>query len=203
MVRVSDDGAASPQWMRTRDLAHPTLSPPPDEAGGPASTERWIDVDLGAQDLVAYEGAQPVFATLVSTGRGENATPAGVHRVWVKLRVSDMENLADENDESSRDRFSIEDVPFVQYFDHGVALHGAFWHRDFGRPHSHGCVNLSPRDAAWLFGFTGAPSPRGVGRRLPHGARAGDRRARSRRRVSSWIQHTERLFTTNDPRQGE
>jgi hypothetical protein len=161
MVRVSDDGAASPQWMRTRDLAHPTLSPPPDEAGGPASTERWIDVDLGAQVLVAYEGAQPVFATLVSTGRGESATPAGVHRVWVKLRVSDMENLADENDESSRDRFSIEDVPFVQYFDHGVALHGVFWHRDFGRPHSHGCVNLSPRDAAWLFGFTGPHLPAG------------------------------------------
>jgi L,D-transpeptidase catalytic domain len=161
MVRVSEDGASPPQWMRARDLAHPTLSPPPDEAGGPSATARWIDVDLATQVLVAYEGAKPVFATLVSTGRADNATPAGVHRLWVKLRVSDMENLADENDDSDRDRFSIEDVPYVQYFDRGVALHSAFWHRDFGRPHSHGCVNLAPKDAAWLFGFTAPHLPAG------------------------------------------
>ena len=154
MVRVSDDGAASPAWVRARDLAHPVVSSPPDEAGGATATSRWIDVDLGAQTLVAYEGTRPVFATLVSTGRGDFATPTGVHRLWVKLRVSDMENLADEADEGDHDRFSIEDVPYVQYFDRGVALHAAFWHRDFGRPHSHGCVNLSPKDAAWLFAFT-------------------------------------------------
>jgi hypothetical protein len=154
MVRVSEDGATEAQWMRARDLAHPTLSTPPDEAGGASASERWIDVDLAAQVLVAYDGTTPVFATLVSTGRGENATPVGVHRLWVKLRASDMENLSDENDDGDNDRFSIEDVPYVQYFDRGVALHGAFWHHDFGRVHSHGCVNLAPKDAAWLFGFT-------------------------------------------------
>jgi L,D-transpeptidase catalytic domain len=161
MVRVSEDGASSPEWMRARDLAHPTLSPPPDEVGGASATQRWIDIDLGAQILVAYEGTKPVFATLVSTGRGPNATQPGVHRIWVKLRVSDMENLADENDDSDNDRFSIEDVPYVQYFDRGVALHGVFWHKDFGRPRSHGCVNLAPRDASWLFGFTAPHLPAG------------------------------------------
>jgi lipoprotein-anchoring transpeptidase ErfK/SrfK len=102
-----------------------------------------------------------VFATLVSTGRTDGTTPVGVHRVWVKLQVSDMQNLADENDANDRDRYSIEDVPYVQYFDRGVALHGAFWHHDFGRPHSHGCVNLAPKDAAWLFGFTAPHLPGG------------------------------------------
>jgi lipoprotein-anchoring transpeptidase ErfK/SrfK len=167
MVRVTDDGVTPAQWIRARDLAHPTASPPPDEAGGPSATARWIDVDLATQTLVAYEGTKPVFATLVSTGRGENATPAGVHRIWVKLLVSDMENLADENDERGSERFSIEDVPYVQYFDRGVALHGVFWHRDFGRPHSHGCVNLTPKDAAWLFAFTAPHLPAGWGSVYP------------------------------------
>jgi hypothetical protein len=161
MVRVSEDGAAHAQWMRARDLAHPQVSAPPDEAGGASAQERWIDVDLGTQTLVAYDGTKPVFATLVSTGRGANATPAGVHRVWVKLRTSDMENLADEDDDAEHERFSTEDVPYVQYFDHGVALHGAFWHGDFGRTHSHGCVNLAPRDAARLFAFTAPHLPPG------------------------------------------
>jgi len=117
--------------------------------------------------LVAYEGTKPVFATLVSTGRAEGTTPAGVHRVWVKLRVSDMENLSDEEDENDHDRFSIEDVPYVQYFERGVALHAAFWHGDFGRPRSHGCVNLAPKDAAWLFGFTAPHLPAGWSAALP------------------------------------
>jgi lipoprotein-anchoring transpeptidase ErfK/SrfK len=154
MVRVSDDGVNPAAWMRARDLTHPAVSPPPAEVSATSATEHWIDVDLSAQVLVAYAGTQPVFATLVSTGRIEGATPVGVHRIWVKLRVSDMQNLADENDANDRDRFSIEDVPYVQYFDRGVALHGAFWHHDFGRVHSHGCVNLAPKDAAWLFAFT-------------------------------------------------
>ncbi len=52
------------------------------------------------------------------------------------------------------DEFDLRDVPFVQYFTDGYALHAAYWHDDFGVPRSHGCVNLAPVDAAWLFGFT-------------------------------------------------
>jgi lipoprotein-anchoring transpeptidase ErfK/SrfK len=166
MVRVSDDGASPEEWLRARDLAHPTLAAPPEEIGGGAATEKWIDVELASQVLVAYDGARPVFATLVSTGKGapgsETATPPGAHRLWVKLASSDMDNLdADPDDETSTERFSLEDVPYVQFFDRGIALHGAFWHNDFGRPHSHGCVNLAPRDAAWLFAFTAPHLPAG------------------------------------------
>jgi hypothetical protein len=147
MVRVGD-GA----WMQARDLARPSASAPPEEVTGPG--EHWIDVDLGTQTLVAYEGAEPVYATLVSSGRGAqgtvSATPTGVHRVWVKILASDMGNAARDDEE----HYSLEDVPYVQFFDSAVALHGTYWHGDFGHVRSHGCVNLAPLDAQWLFAFT-------------------------------------------------
>lgn len=155
MVRI-DDG----RWMLARDLARPSPAQVPAEVTGP--TEHWIDVDLAAQILVAYEGARPVYATLVSTGRGAaesgSGTPLGIHRVWVKLLTSDMDNVDREDVEA---HYSMEDVPYVQFFDRNIALHGTYWHHDFGRVKSHGCVNLAPLDARWLFSFTQPHRPRG------------------------------------------
>jgi hypothetical protein len=155
MVRV-DDGA----WMASRDLARARSSPVPAEVTAPG--ERWIDVDSSTETLVAYEGDRPVYATLVSTGRGpagsNDATPPGMHRIWVKLFASDMANVQHDDVEP---HYSLEDVPYVQFFDNAVALHGTYWHGDFGRPRSHGCVNLSPLDAHWLFDFTGPRLPAG------------------------------------------
>ncbi|MDB4996117.1 MAG: hypothetical protein JWM74_3549 [Myxococcaceae bacterium] len=154
MLRISDEDpdATQEKWVLARDLARPSVQPPPPEV---ASDERWVDVDLASQTLVAFEGKRPVYATLVSTGRGpstsETGTPKGVHRVWVKLSTTNMDNL--EKEDADR-HYSIEDVPYVQFFDKAVALHAAFWHKDFGRVHSHGCVNLAPIDARFLFGWT-------------------------------------------------
>jgi len=152
-------------WLHERDLRKPSLASPPPEV---AERERWIDIELATQTLVAYEGTRPVYATLVSTGKGPQgsafATPKGVHRIWVKLVGSTMDNLEDED---ASNYYSIEDVPWVQYFSHGVGLHAAFWHNDFGRVRSHGCVNLSPLDAQWLFGFTGPHLPSGWSAVLP------------------------------------
>jgi hypothetical protein len=161
---VEDAGAAvrigPGEWMRLRDLARPTASPPPDQVARPG--ERWVDVDLTTQTLVAYEGTRPVYATLVSSGRGpkgtDSATPPGVHRVWVKILASDMENVERDDVDS---HYSLQEVPYVQFFDGAVALHGTYWHRDFGRVRSHGCVNLAPLDARWLFDFTEPRLPRG------------------------------------------
>jgi len=148
------------QWMLARDLARPHVAPPPAEVAG--SAERWIDVELSSQTLVAYEGKRPLYATLVSTGRGpqgsDSATPVGVHRIWVKILASDMANV--ERDDLDA-HYSLEDVPYVQFFDHAVGLHGTYWHRDFGRVKSHGCVNLAPLDARALFEFTGPRVPAG------------------------------------------
>jgi len=146
--------------MDARDLARAHEAAPPPEVTRASAGERWIDVELATQTLVAYEGARPVYATLVSTGRGapgtDGATPTGVHRIWVKILASDMDDT--ERDDVDA-HYSLEDVPYVQFFDHAVALHGTYWHRDFGRVKSHGCVNLAPLDARWLFDFTGPRVP--------------------------------------------
>jgi hypothetical protein len=147
------------QWMRAVDLRVPTLAPPPD---GLLEGERWIDIDTTNQTLVAYEGTRAVFATVVSTGRVAGSTPKGTFRIWVKLRSTTMSNADDPVDTTEEAAtYSIEDVPWVQYFSNGVAIHGAFWHRQFGRAHSHGCVNLAPLDALRLFEWTGPRLPRG------------------------------------------
>lgn len=161
MLRISEEGQP-PVWIRARDVSRPRLAPPPAEVLGDPPRARWLDVDLAQQALVAYEGEQPVFATLVSTGKGpkgsELETRTGVHRIWVKIFTTKMDNLARDDVEH---HYAIEDVPWVQFFDKAIALHGAFWHRDFGHVHSHGCVNLAPLDARWLFAFTGPHLPMG------------------------------------------
>jgi len=111
--------------------------------------ERWIHVDLSEQTLVAYVGDRPVFTTIVSTGKEDGMTPVGIHRIQSKFVVTSMRDQPIEEE-----AYSIEDVPWTQYFSNNVALHGAFWHGGFGLVRSHGCVNLSPADARWLFGFT-------------------------------------------------
>ena len=155
-------------WIREKDIRQPTLAEPPAEVAAKAG-ERWIDVELASQTLVAYQGARPVFATLVSTGKGKrrghpHETPKGVHRIWVKLLTSIMDNLEDEG---ANRYYRIEDVPYVQYFAKGVGLHAAFWHRSFGKVRSHGCVNLAPLDARRLFGWTQPRIPAGWTAALP------------------------------------
>jgi hypothetical protein len=156
-ARISGDDAHG-EWMRASDLRAPTPATLPE---GLRPGERWIDVELATQTLTAYEGDRPVFATVVSTGRVAGTTPKGAFRIWVKLRTATMANADDPGVEADAPLYSIEDVPWVQYFSNGVALHAAFWHRRFGEPHSHGCVNLAPIDALWLFHFTTPRLPAG------------------------------------------
>lgn len=161
-VRIGDEA-----WVRASDLRHPSLGTPPPEVDVDAG-ERWIDVELSSQTLVAYEGRRPAFATLVSTGKGREgtstATPRGTFRIWAKLFTSNMDNLEDEE---AAHYYRMEDVPWVQYFSKGVGLHGAFWHRSFGHVRSHGCVNLTPLDAQRLFSWTSPRMPAGWTATLP------------------------------------
>lgn len=150
-------------WMKSTALARPKVVPPPEDV---APTERWIDIDIERQTLVAYEGQTPVFATLVSTGRDtkEARTPLGVFRIWAKLDYSDMDDLERTDVEKN---YAIQDVPWVQFFQGSYGFHAAFWHDDFGRRRSHGCINLSPADAHYLFGFTQPVLPPGWNAILP------------------------------------
>jgi hypothetical protein len=138
-------------WMRPSDGLVVTPVPPEDLGPG----EKWIDVDMTLQTLVAFEGMRPVFAARVSTGRRnmvdrerDHPTPAGVFRIREKHITATM-----DGDVASDGPYSIEDVPWVMYFDGSYALHGAFWHNAFGTPRSHGCVNMAPADAKELFGW--------------------------------------------------
>jgi hypothetical protein len=152
-------------WLSDRDARAPTHASPPSEV---RPGERWIDVEIASQVLTAYIGDRPVFATLVSTGKGAEGsilgTPRGVHRLWVKLRNSNMDNL---DDASAAENYAIQAVPWVMYFEKGYGLHGTFWHRDFGNKHSHGCVNLTPLDAERLFAWTSPRLPQGWSAALP------------------------------------
>ena len=152
-------------WLGDRDARAPTHADLPSEL---RPGERWLDVDIASQVLTAYVGERAVFATLTSTGRGndgtELATPRGVHRLWVKLRTSNMDNL---DDESAAENYAIQAVPWVMYFERGYGLHGTFWHRAFGTKHSHGCVNLTPLDAEHLFAWTSPKLPPGWTAALP------------------------------------
>jgi L,D-transpeptidase-like protein len=154
------------RWIRASDVRHPTIAPPPDEV---AAGERWIDVELDTQTLTAWEGDRPVFATIVSTGKGKTKghpfeTPRGVYPIWIKLLTATMDNLEDEG---AARYWRIEDVPWVQFIHKGVALHAAFWHRSFGQVRSHGCINLAPLDAQRLFAWTGPRLPAGWTAVLP------------------------------------
>jgi hypothetical protein len=146
------------QLIRKDDLRLAEPQPLPE---GLQPWERWIDVDLDQQMLVAYEGTQPVFTTLVSSGRkgppGDSyETPTGRWRIYSKHISTTM-----SGNTASDGTYSIQDVPWTMYFNGDFALHGAFWHQGFGRVRSHGCVNLGPTDARWLFGWTTPFVPEG------------------------------------------
>jgi hypothetical protein len=150
-------------WVKTAEVARAKLVEPPEGVG---PTDRWIDIDVKQQVLVAYEGTAPMFATLVSTGknRKQSETPIGTFQIWVKLAYSDMDDI--ERTDIAKN-YSIQDVPWVQFFKGSYGFHAAFWHNDFGRRRSHGCINLSPADARYLFHFTQPILPPGWNAILP------------------------------------
>ena len=209
-------------WLAADDIAF--FAPPPsfpDEAG---RGKKWIDISLVQQTLVLYEGREPKYATLISSGQDrlgdpktEKATPRGRFEIRSKHVAAAMDSeenstlaggtktgrqlaLSDEDSatidrvvaakkagrklsEDDRRRlgniekgrhpeygvthrrgsstFELRDVPWIQYFDAGFALHGAYWHDVFGVPRSHGCINLSPIDARVVFNWTEPSLPEG------------------------------------------
>jgi hypothetical protein len=144
-------GYRDDEWIARADLRAAALAAPP---AGIGDAEKWFDIDRDEQVLVAYEGARPVFATLVSTGKWEHETPTEIARVASKLETAMM-----TSDKESI--YSVADVPWTMYYDRNFALHTSYWHDGFGGPRSHGCVNLSPRDARFLYRWSSPDVPPG------------------------------------------
>jgi len=116
--------------------------------------QKKIQVKLEEQVLIAYEADNPVFAAPVSTGGiyrvGTYTTPKGSFITYYKRPSRHM-----AAGDLAASGFDLPGVPWVQYItESGLSLHGTFWHNDFGRPHSHGCINLSMQNAKWLYRWT-------------------------------------------------
>jgi len=125
-------------------------------------SEKKIVVDLAMQSLTAYESERPVFMARISSGvrmsEGGFATPRGFFRTLVKRPCRHMVTQASEFGSG----FDLPGVPWVSYFtSEGVALHGAYWHNNFGVPSSHGCVNMTPQAAKWIYRWTVPTVPPG------------------------------------------
>ncbi len=144
-------------WYRLLDLQAPRarhyvpaehvhLIPPEDLAPlSPTVYDKRIEISLADQLLMAFENDEVIFTTRISGGTGgKRATPRGKHHIVFKTPSRHMRG----------DDYDLPGVPFDSYFWGAVAIHGAYWHNDFGRPRSHGCVNVPPEAARWLFRWT-------------------------------------------------
>jgi LysM repeat protein len=127
-----------------------SASPEPNTEPVAAPTgARWIDIDLTEQRLTAYQGDTAVFSTLVSTGTSRHPTPVGEFDVRTKIDSQTM---------SGADYY-LPNVQYVMYFAGANAIHGTYWHNNFGHPMSHGCVNLPTPEAAWLYNWASIGTP--------------------------------------------
>ena len=117
---------------------------------------RWVHFDLDEQTFVAYEGSSPRYASLISSGAKGYETPVGLYRTERKYLTKTMRGPDDKHG-----RYRVEEIPWVLYYDGNYAVHGAYWHSSFGNVRSHGCTNVSPADAQWLFRWDEASVPPG------------------------------------------
>ncbi|MCK6577986.1 MAG: L,D-transpeptidase [Anaerolineae bacterium] len=130
------------QWIEQRLIARAL----PIERAPEIDTHKWVSVDLYEQVVIAYEGDRAVFATLVSSGLTDWPTNEGLFHIYVRYPRTVMSGA-----HGQPDFYYLEEVPWTMYFDGDIGLHGTYWHDGFGYRHSHGCVNLSITDSAWLY----------------------------------------------------
>lgn len=112
--------------------------------------EKWIEVSLAEQKLRAWEGARVVMEFLISSG-STGPTPRGDFAIWYKTRSQRMRGGSRE----LGTYYNLPNVPNNMFFYLGYAIHGAYWHNNFGHPMSHGCVNAPLAQVAQLFEWTG------------------------------------------------
>jgi len=124
----------------------------------------WIEVSLSKQQLWAYQGDTAVMTTLVSTGLEPNVTAPGLFHVRYKFSMQTMDGFINDTGEvvglgktappGGGSYWVVPNIPNVMYFNTDAeALHGTYWHHNFGNPMSHGCVNLPLQVAAWMYGW--------------------------------------------------
>ena len=127
----------------------PVISDEPSSEYQEPNDGRWIDVNLSAQQMYAYEGDVLVNSFIVSTGVYDTPTVTGEYYIYVKVPMQDM----------SGPGYYLPDVPWVMFFYDEYGFHGTYWHDNFGAPMSRGCVNLRMEDAEWLYQWASVGTP--------------------------------------------
>jgi lipoprotein-anchoring transpeptidase ErfK/SrfK len=132
---------------RLRAEGEPTTTTAVTAARAPAGVEtskrdhKWIEVRLATQQLIAWQDGRVVMNTAISSGTRATPTVRGEFRVGRKYMSVRMRG-AD---------YDLPNVPFAMFFFRDYAIHGTYWHTSFGRPMSHGCINMPTEKAGWLF----------------------------------------------------
>lgn len=146
-ITIDNRSGLSPAPAPETPADEPAAAPPdltvPLGQGLPEG-RRWIEIDLSDQTLTAWQGENSVLHTLISSGRTEYPTVRGSYQVRTKL---DLELMIGPG-------YYTPDVPYTMYFFRGYAIHGAYWHNNFGTPVSHGCVNMRVNEAKALYAWT-------------------------------------------------
>lgn len=117
------------------------------------TNEKLITVDLGAQQMTAWQDGQIKHQTKVSTGMRLTPTVKGSFKIYAKVPIQDMRGPSPYKDIYPSGKYLVKNVPHVLYFYQGYAIHGAYWHNNFGRVASHGCVNTPLASAEWVYNF--------------------------------------------------
>jgi hypothetical protein len=156
---LDDLHPASPWWVQARHVRKlaaeefTAISPEvPPEA-------KQIEISIADQTLRCLEYDATVFTTRIASGAffrdnegnvHEFNTPYGEHTAVIKMPSRHMIGGEDIDDS-----YDLPGVPWCTYFTYkGAAIHGTYWHNDFGRPRSHGCVNVTNDAAKWIYRWT-------------------------------------------------
>lgn len=162
---ISPDGQIDPQdtvaFWRNQPIPAltglaDTLTAREKQVLGATSEEKWIEVDLSEQKLIAHQGDGIFLESLVSTGLW-GKTPPGEYHIWYKIRATKMEG----GNKANNSYYYLPNVPYVMFFNGAIGIHGTYWHNNFGHPMSHGCVNSPTPIAEKLFYWVDPQLPEG------------------------------------------
>jgi hypothetical protein len=153
--RISDDKFRKTYYVDARHLRPLTESDLAPITVGAGQVEKRLEVRLADQLVIAYEDGSPVFMTRTSTGArfidGDYTTPTGR---YITNRKRPSRHMA-AGDLASSHGYDLPGVPWVSYLTlSGISFHGTYWHNDFGKPRSHGCLNLCNAAANWIYRWT-------------------------------------------------
>ena len=115
-----------------------------------AGKEKWIEIDLSKQELIAWEGNDIYMQFPISSGLYD-PTPPGTYSIYWKIRYIRMVG----GTKGTGDYYDLPNVPDTMFFYEGYGIHGAYWHHNFGHPMSHGCVNEPLEQAHEMFEWAG------------------------------------------------